>query len=88
MNSTAPRLQVETLNVLPIGSLIGVYETERSRKFLNLFVKVEGEAAHEWELWFSNTHCVGYFHASDIERMLAHWQNENKDIRVNHRITR
>ena len=67
--------------------VFGVFETPRSRKFLNMFVRREKPdfANNPWEVWFSESHLVGYFDTDTVEKMLIGWMRENKDIRLNPR---
>jgi hypothetical protein len=71
-------------------AMIGVYETPRSRKFLNLFMRrpTADIIDRPWELWFSENHLVGYFDWETVQKMIRTWEKAEKNIRVNNRITR
>jgi len=76
------------------GYMVGVYDGQRYRKYLNLFYRdsEEGIVSRDgtpvpWRLQFNPHHCAGWFSWAQVQSMLYEWLKSGKDVRWNQRIT-
>lgn len=82
---------IRNLATEPTGEwfMVGVYETQRSRKYVNLYVRDPHDGAPDrpWRMQLGPRHCVGWFSWAQIQTMLFDWLKDGKDVRWNSRIS-